>query len=254
MNRVRLEALLHELAAGRTNPADALRRLTHFPTEDLGFARVDHHRALRLGQPEVVFAEGKTAEQVVAICERLAATNGSFLATRVSGPQAEALCARFPEARHHAPGRTVWLPAAEREPIGGGTVLVVTAGTSDLPVAEEAAAVLEAMGAAVSRLTDVGVAGLHRVLAAGEELNRASVVIVVAGMEGALPSVVGGLVASPVIAVPTSVGYGASFGGVAALLGMLNSCAPGVTVVNIDNGFGAAMAAVRLLAALAGAR
>ncbi|MGH7560074.1 MAG: nickel pincer cofactor biosynthesis protein LarB [Gemmatimonadales bacterium] len=249
MNRARLEALLAEVASGTTSPTTALERLEHFPTENLGFARLDHHRALRLGQPEVVFAASKTDAQLTAICERLAAAHGTFLATRVTDAQGRALVARFGGARWNALGRVVWLPAASREELGGGAALVVSAGTSDLPVAEEAAAVLDAMGATVETLADVGVAGLHRVLAASDQLRRAAVVIVVAGMEGALPSVVGGLVAAPVIAVPTSVGYGASFGGVAALLGMLNSCAPGVTVVNIDNGFGAAMAAVRLLAA-----
>ena len=253
MNRARLESLLQDLAHGRVDAAEALGRLTHFPAEDLDFARIDHHRALRLGQPEVVFAEGKTVDQLVVICERLAAADGTFLATRVTDPQGAALADRFPGMRRNLIGRCAWLPAGERAPLGGGTVMVVTAGTSDLPVSEEAAAVLEAMGACVERMNDIGVAGLHRVLAASERLGRAAVVIVVAGMEGALPSVVGGLVAAPVIAVPTSVGYGASFGGIAALLGMLNSCAPGVTVVNIDNGFGAAMAAVRLLAARAGA-
>jgi NCAIR mutase (PurE)-related protein len=251
VNRARLEALLREVSAGALTPEAALQRLTHFPTEDLSFARLDHHRPLRQGQPEVVFAEGKTVEQVVAICERLAAANATFLATRVSEPQARALNARFEGVEWNELGRTAWLPAGEREPLGGGEVLVVTAGTSDLPVAEEAAAVACAMGATVTRLFDVGVAGLHRLLNQSELLRRAAVVIVVAGMEGALPSVVGGLVGAPVIAVPTSVGYGASFGGIAALLGMLNSCAAGVTVVNIDNGFGAAMAAVRLLATAA---
>jgi hypothetical protein len=253
VNRARLDSLLQDLAHGRVTAAEALGRLTHFPTEDLEFARIDHHRALRLGQPEVVFAEGKTVDQLVAICERLAAANHTFLATRVTDPQGEALAARFPDLHRNSLGRCAWLPAPSRAALGGGTVMVVTAGTSDLPVAEEAAAVLEAMGAHVERMHDIGVAGLHRVLAASEQLGRAAAVIVVAGMEGALPSVVGGMVAAPVIAVPTSIGYGASFGGVAALLGMLNSCAPGVTVVNIDNGFGAAMAAVRLLTARVGA-
>jgi NCAIR mutase (PurE)-related protein len=253
VNRARLDSLLQDLAHGRVTAAEALGRLTHFPTEDLTFARIDHHRALRLGQPEVVFAEGKTVDQLVTICERLAAANHTFLATRVTDTQGEALSARFPDLQRNVLGRCAWLPAPTRVELVGGTVMVVTAGTSDLPVAEEAAAVLEAMGARVERMRDIGVAGLHRVLAASEQLGRAAAVIVVAGMEGALPSVVGGMVAAPVIAVPTSIGYGASFGGIAALLGMLNSCAPGVTVVNIDNGFGAAMAAVRLLTARVGA-
>jgi pyridinium-3,5-biscarboxylic acid mononucleotide synthase len=241
-----LEALLADVAAGRVAPAAALERLRHLPFEDLPFARIDHHRTLRQGQPEVVFCEGKSLEQVVAICERLAAVTGSFLGTRASEAMAGALRERFPGVRWNPAGRTVWLPAEERPAPAAGPVLVVSAGTSDLPVAEEAATVAEAFGVKVERLMDVGVAGIHRLLAEGEALNQARVVIVVAGMEGALPSVVGGLVAVPVIAVPTSVGYGASFGGLAALLGMLNSCAAGVTVVNIDNGFGAAAAASRI--------
>ncbi len=248
MNRARLETLLSEVAGGTLTPAGALDRLTHFPTEDLEFARLDHHRALRQGQPEVVFAAGKAVDQTVTICERLAAAHGTFLCTRASEEQAGALRTRFPAIEWNAVGRTAWLPGTTREEPLPGELLVVTAGTSDLPVSEEAVSVAVAMGARVSRLTDVGVAGIHRLLAASEQLRRADVVVVVAGMEGALPSVVGGLVGAPVIAVPTSVGYGASFGGVAALLGMLNSCAAGVTVVNIDNGFGGAMAAVRFLA------
>lgn len=246
MRPAQLEALLADVAAGRLAPGAALDRLRHLPFEDLPFARIDHHRALRQGQPEVVFCEGKSLEQVVAICERLEAATGGFLGTRASEPVATALRARYPRVRWSPAGRTVWLPAEDAEPPTAGPALIVSAGTSDLPVAEEAATVAEALGVCVERLMDVGVAGLHRVLAAGDALQRARVVIVVAGMEGALPSVVGGLVAAPVIAVPTSVGYGASFGGLAALLGMLNSCAAGVTVVNIDNGFGAAAAAARI--------
>jgi pyridinium-3,5-biscarboxylic acid mononucleotide synthase len=241
-----LESLLVEVAAGRLAPESALERLRHLPFEDLPFARIDHHRALRQGQTEVVFCEGKTLEQVVAICERLEAATGSFLGTRASQPMADALLARFPRLAWSPVARTVHLAPPDRPPPTAGPVLVVCAGTSDLPVAEEAAVVAEALGTRVERLVDVGVAGLHRLIAANETLQRARVVIVVAGMEGALPSVVGGLVAVPVIAVPTSVGYGASFGGLAALLGMLNSCAAGVTVVNIDNGFGAAAAASRI--------
>jgi pyridinium-3,5-biscarboxylic acid mononucleotide synthase len=241
-----LEALLADVAAGRLAPQAALDRLRHLPFEDLPFARIDHHRALRQGQPEVVFCEGKSLEQVVAICERLEAATGSFLGTRASEAMATALRQRYPRLQWNPAARTVRLPAAEAAPPTAGPALIVSAGTSDLPVAEEAATVAEAFGLCIERLTDVGVAGIHRVLAAGDTLGRAKVVIVVAGMEGALPSVVGGLVAVPVIAVPTSVGYGASFGGLAALLGMLNSCAAGVTVVNIDNGFGAAAAAARI--------
>ena len=241
-----LAALLRDVAAGRTDPDAALARLRHFPSESLPFATLDHHRALRQGHAEVVFCAGKTTEQVVAICGRLAAATGSFLGTRATAAQAAALAAEHPRLVWHELARVVHLPAAD--PVHRtGRALVVSAGTSDLPVAEEAAIVLEAFGHEVDRLADVGVAGLHRVLAAGDRLREADVVIVVAGMEGALPSVVGGLVSRPVIAVPTSVGYGASFGGLAALLGMLNSCASGVTVVNIDNGFGAAAAASRML-------
>jgi pyridinium-3,5-biscarboxylic acid mononucleotide synthase len=242
-----LEKLLAEVATGRLTPGAALDRLRHLPFEDLSFARIDHHRALRQGQPEVVFCEGKTADQVVAICERLEAADGSFLGTRATEVMAHRLRDRFPRMIWNPLARTVHLPAEKpvRSP-STETILVVSAGTSDLPVAEEAAVVAEAFGHPVDRLVDVGVAGLHRLLAGVEQLRKARVVIVVAGMEGALPSVVGGMVAVPVIAVPTSVGYGASFGGLAALLGMLNSCAAGVTVVNIDNGFGAAAAASRI--------
>jgi NCAIR mutase (PurE)-related protein len=241
-----LERLLADVAAGRLAPGAAVERLRHLPYEDLPFARIDHHRALRQGEPEVVFCEGKSVEQVVGICERLEAATHSFLGTRASEPMAAALCERFPRVQWNPVARTVYLAAPDARPPAAGPVLVVSAGTSDLPVAEEAAVVAEAFGTRAERLVDVGVAGLHRILAATDALERARVVIVVAGMEGALPSVVGGLVAVPVIAVPTSVGYGASFGGLAALLGMLNSCAAGVTVVNIDNGFGAAVAASRI--------
>ena len=248
MNRAQLEALLEEVGAGRLEPAAALQRLIHFPSEDLDFARLDHHRALRQGLPEVVFCAGKTTEQVVAICESLVRQSGSFMGTRASEVQALALRDRFPQCRWNALARTVVLPAERPPVITGAPLLVVSAGTSDLPVSEEAVEVALACGLTVERLTDVGVAGLHRLLSASESLHRAAAIIVVAGMEGALPSVVGGLVRVPVIAVPTSVGYGASFGGIAALLAMLNSCAAGVTVVNIDNGFGAAIAAFRILA------
>jgi len=243
----RLAELLASVADGRLTPALALEQLRHFPSEQLPFASIDHHRALRQGQPEVIFCAGKTVEQVVTIAGRLAAVSGSFLGTRATPAQADALRAAHPRLEWSEQARTVFLPAEPRlAPTGRGTVLVVCAGTSDLPVAEEAAVVAEAFGNRVDRMVDVGVAGIHRLMAQGERLREAAVVIVVAGMEGALPSVVGGLVRVPVIAVPTSVGYGAAFGGIAALLGMLNSCAAGVTVVNIDNGFGAAAAATRI--------
>ena len=215
--------------------------------ERLPFATIDHLRPITQGQQEVIFSQGKTAEQVVAIAERLASAGGTFLATRTDPPHRAALRERFPRALVGELGRTVYLPPdPEPPPTGRGTILVVTAGTADLPVADEAAVTARALRNPVERLTDVGVAGIHRVLSQTTLLRSASVIIVVAGMEGALPSVVGGLVKVPVIAVPTSVGYGASFGGLAALLAMLNSCASGVTVVNIDNGFGAAAAASRI--------
>jgi NCAIR mutase (PurE)-related protein len=241
-----IATLLADVAAGRLAPQAALEKLRRLPFEDLPFARIDHHRALRQGHPEVVFCEGKTADQVLAICERLEAASGSFLGTRVSEAVASRLRARFPDVIWNPVARTVHLASRQQPASRTGPILVISAGTSDLPVAEEAAVVSEVFGHEVERLVDVGVAGLHRLLAASEQLQRARVAIVVAGMEGALPSVVGGMVSVPVIAVPTSIGYGASFGGLAALLAMLNSCAAGVTVVNIDNGFGAAAAASRI--------
>lgn len=247
MNPSALQTLLADVAAGRVSPADALHRLRLFPVDDIDFARLDHHRALRQDRPEVVFGAGKTRDQVLRIAERLTEASGGFLCTRVAPDQAAALIERFPSARYDGLGGTVYLPAPDRPEPAGDPVLIITAGTSDLPVAAEAAVTAEAWGAGVERLNDVGVAGLHRVLLASEQLRRAGAIVVVAGMEGALPSVVGGLVSVPVIAVPTSVGYGASFGGLAALLGMLNSCAAGVTVVNIDNGFGAGVAAARIV-------
>ena len=248
MNAQQLGTILADVAAGRLAPDAALDRLRQLPFEDLTFARIDHHRALRQGQPEVVFCEGKTPEQVVAICERLAAMSGRFLGTRCGEAHATAVRRVFPGAVWSPVARTIHLlpDDAQGAPPDAGAILVVSAGTSDLPVAEEAAVTAEVFGNRVERLADVGVAGIHRLFASGERLRQADVIIVVAGMEGALPSVVGGLVEVPVIAVPTSVGYGASFGGLAALLGMLNSCAAGVTVVNIDNGFGAAAAASRI--------
>jgi pyridinium-3,5-biscarboxylic acid mononucleotide synthase len=215
--------------------------------ERLPFASIDHLRPATQGHQEVILCQGKTPEQVVEIAARLEAASGMFLATRAEPTHRAALATRFPRAVVSELGRAVFLPAApEPEPTGRGTILIVTAGTSDLPVAEEAAITARALRNQVARLTDVGVAGIHRILTQTDALRSAAVIIVVAGMEGALPSVVGGLVSVPVIAVPTSVGYGAAFGGIAALLGMLNSCASGVTVVNIDNGFGAAAAASRI--------
>jgi hypothetical protein len=241
--------LLGEVERGALTPEAAAARLATLPFEDLGHARVDHHRSLRIGLPEVVFAAGKTAEQTVAIFASLAADGVDVLATRVEPATAQAVLAAHPAAVHNALARTVALRQSAGASGAGagetkGHVAVICAGTSDLPIAEEAAVTAETFGARVTRLYDVGVAGLHRLLAVRDDLKSANAIIVCAGMEGALPSVVGGLVAVPVIAVPTSVGYGASFGGATALLGMLNSCSPNVTVVNIDNGFGAAYTAV----------
>ncbi|MHB8839994.1 MAG: nickel pincer cofactor biosynthesis protein LarB, partial [Gemmatimonadaceae bacterium] len=217
------------------------------PVEDLSFAQIDHHRALRQGYPEVIFGEGKSAEQALQICARIAAHGDGFLVTRANDALRTALAAAYPAAEVDALGRTVLLRRdGAAVPVEDGA-LVVTAGTGDLPVAQECIASLRAFGHAAQRVADVGVAGIHRVLAQQDALRAARVVVVVAGMDGALPSVVGGMVRAPVIAVPTSVGYGASFHGLAALLTMLNSCAAGVVVCNIDNGFGAAVAAARIL-------
>ncbi|MGH2818762.1 MAG: nickel pincer cofactor biosynthesis protein LarB [Actinomycetota bacterium] len=239
--------LLRGVAEGATRTEDALRALERLPVENLGFATLDTHRELRQGLPEAIYAEGKTAEQVVEIATRLLeSTTGPVLATRVPEETAQALIEQFPEARHNESARLVVL-RSEKADVELGTVAIVAAGTSDLPVADEAACVAEAVGASVHRINDVGVAGLHRLLAVEDKLRDAKIVIVVAGMEGALASLVGGITPAPVIAVPTSVGYGASFEGLAALLAMLNSCAAGVVVTNIDNGFGAAAFALRLL-------
>ena len=247
MNPERLAELLEQVAGGKVSPSAALERLRHFPVEQLDYAQVDHLRPLLQGHQEVVFCPGKTPAQVVGICEALAGASGSFLATRADTSTASQLRARFPKAAVNELARTVHLDGEPgRKPTGRGTILIVSAGTADLPVAEEAGVVAQAFGNRVERLYDVGVAGIHRLLQQRQRLGEAAVLIVVAGMDGALPSVVGGMVAAPVIAVPTSVGYGASFGGIAALLAMLNSCAAGVTVVNIDNGFGAAAAASRI--------
>jgi hypothetical protein len=246
MTPERVLALLQQVAEGALAPADALERLAQPPIEELAFATVDHHRALRQGYPEVIFGAGKTPEQVVAIAERIISRGNGVLVTRADEATRAVLADRIPSVHINAIARTAFVAPDEPPPPGKGTILIVTAGTSDVPVAEEAAVTATALGNCVERVTDVGVAGIHRLLANGDALARAAVLIVIAGMEGALPSVVGGLVRRPVIAVPTSIGYGASFGGIAALLGMLNSCAAGVTVVNIDNGFGAAYAASRI--------
>jgi NCAIR mutase (PurE)-related protein len=241
MTRNALLHLLAEVERGALTTDAAAARLASLPFEDLGHARVDHHRSLRSGLPEVIYAAGKTPQQVVDIFASLAADGVDVLATRAEAATAAAALERFPAAIHNATARTIALTQSQTET--RGHIAVVCAGTSDLPVAEEAAITAETFHAQVTRLYDVGVAGLHRLLAVRDQLIAADVVIVCAGMEGALPSVVGGLVGVPVIAVPTSVGYGASFSGTSALLGMLNSCSPNVTVVNIDNGFGAAYTA-----------
>ena len=246
MTRDRVAALLREVAAGNVDVGTALDSLATAPTESLPFATIDHHRALRQGYPEVIFGEGKTVEQATTIAARIAERGDGVFVTRADEAMRRAFVDRFPDARVNDVARTIAVPGAHPVPQGVGTILIVTAGTGDLPVAEEAAETALVMGNIVSRVTDVGVAGIHRVLAQRDALLEARVVIVVAGMDGALPSVVGGLVRTPVIAVPTSIGYGASFGGVAALLTMLNCCAAGVSVVNIDNGFGAAVAASRI--------
>jgi NCAIR mutase (PurE)-related protein len=241
-----LTDLLDRVRQGSISPAEAAEKLATLPYEDLGFAKVDHHRALRRGFPETVFGAGKTAEQVVAIVERIVARNQRVLVTRTTPEVHRAVAAARPDARYHEAARCLTVEAGDA-PSLPGSIAVVAAGTSDLPVAEEAAVTASFHGAAVERIYDVGVAGLHRLLDRTETIRQADVVVVVAGMEGALPSVVAGLVECPVVAVPTSVGYGASFGGLAALLAMLNSCSSGVGVVNIDNGFGAAHLACLIL-------
>jgi len=238
MNAKALKELFDDVRRGRVSPDDAVEKLRHLPFEDIGFANVDHHRTLRVGVPEVIFGPGKTPEQLAEIFTRLAKRGNNVLATRVSPEQVRAVRRKLRKAEHHELARAITL--VQDETIHGkGKIAVVSAGTSDIPAAEEALITAQIMGNEVQHVYDVGVAGIHRLLARRDLLAQARVIIVCAGMEGALPSVVGGLVGVPVIAVPTSVGYGASYQGIAALLGMLNSCASNVTVVNIDNGFGA---------------
>ena len=243
MTRLELRGLLDQVQTGSVTPEAAharlLQFLRHAPFEDLGFARLDHHRSIRQGYPEVVFGQGKSAQQIATISERIVAAGQNLLVTRTTSEAHRAVVGVLPSAMFHDTARTITLVVSD-PPAGKGTIAIAAAGTADLPVAEEAAICAETMGNTVDRLYDVGVAGIHRVLAVVDRLAAARAIIVVAGMEGALPSVVGGLVDVPVIAVPTSIGYGASFGGITALLAMLNSCASGVSVVNIDNGFGAA--------------
>ncbi len=243
MDANRLKTLLEQVRTGEVSPDAALDQIKTLPFEDLGFAKVDHHRALRMGVPEVIFGPGKSPEHFVEIFDRLAGRGNTVLATRVSQEQVAQTVARFPQVEHNPAARTLVLRQGSQEKLGKGTIGIISAGTSDIPVAEEAAVTAEVMGNDITRLFDVGVAGLHRLLSNSDVLRQARVLVVCAGMEGALPSVVGGLVSVPVIAVPTSVGYGAAFGGIAALLGMINSCASNVSVVNIDNGFGAAYVA-----------
>jgi pyridinium-3,5-biscarboxylic acid mononucleotide synthase len=246
MRAEEVKDLLIAVSEGRVAPDDAVAMLRELPVDDLGFAQLDTHRELRQGLPETIYAEHKPPAQTVTIARRmLATTTGPVIATRVPDDTAQALRSEFPEHTYHQVSHVAVLRADEGSP--RGLVAVITAGTSDLPVAEEAATVAEACGVKVERVSDAGVAGLHRILAARAPLDEADAAIVIAGMEGALPSIVGGLTAAPVIAVPTSVGYGSSFEGLSALLGMLNSCAAGVTVCNIDNGFGAAMSALRIV-------
>jgi NCAIR mutase (PurE)-related protein len=246
MNSQALRKLLEQVRKKRLSPDEAVERLRHLPFEDLGFAKVDHHRALRQGMPEVIFAQGKTPRQVAEIFHRLAAHGGNVLATRATEEQFAAVAAAGKLAKYRPEYRPEYRPIAraivlkrDRKLYGKGVIVVVSAGTGDIPVAEEAVVTAELMGNNVQHIYDVGVAGIHRLLAHRGALAKARVIVVCAGMEGALPSVVGGLVGVPVIAVPTSVGYGAAFEGLAALLGMMNSCASNVSVVNIDNGFGA---------------
>lgn len=243
MNQESLKTMLNAVQSGGLSVEDAVQQLRQLPFQDIGCAQVDHHRHVRQGMPEMIFGEGKTAEQIVAITRALSDRGSNTLVTRLDKEKAAQIIQVFPAANYHAEARCLTLELQPPKKQGKGTILVISAGTSDIPVASEALVTASFLGNKVEHVYDVGVAGIHRLLARGEQLAAASVIIVVAGMEGALPSVVGGLVDKPVIAVPTSVGYGASFGGIAALLGMLNTCASGVTVVNIDNGFGAACAA-----------
>ncbi len=243
MTEAKIGTILEAVAAGRLSAADALKQLRHLPFDDLGFARLDNHRALRRGVPEVVFGDGKTVEQIVAIGRQMRKRDVNLIVTRLSAEKARAIKKKLRGFDYRAEARIGVVLAADPVVSGHGVVAVLSAGTSDIPVAEEAAICAELFGNRVARIYDVGVAGIHRLTAQADALKTASVLIVVAGMEGALPSVVAGLFDKPVIAVPTSVGYGVAFNGLAALLGMLNSCSGGLTVVNIDNGFGAALAA-----------
>lgn len=243
MNPADLKTLLERVKSGDVDVAAALGQLKDLPFADLGFAKIDHHRSLRCGAPEVVYGAGKTPDHLAKIAAEIVKRDHNLLVTRVDAEQAAAVIGAVPDAVHHETARCVTATRGPQPPTPPDPVMVLCAGTSDLPVAEEARVTAEALGSKVDAVHDVGVAGIHRLLAHTDRLRAAGVLVVVAGMEGALPSVVSGLVEVPVIAVPTSVGYGAALGGLTALLGMLNSCAPGLTVVNIDNGFGAGYAA-----------
>jgi NCAIR mutase (PurE)-related protein len=243
MDRDNLEKLLSDLRKGEISVSDALERLRDLPFADIGVACIDHHRDLRRGLSEVIFGEGKALEDILLIMEQMAGQDENIMVTRLSPEKAAGIQERFPAGVYHERSRILILESHPIEARGRGTILVMSAGTSDIPVAEEAVLTARFMGNEVDTIYDLGVSGIHRLLSHRERIMKASVIVVAAGMEGALPSVVGGLVDKPVIAVPTSIGYGASFQGIAALLGMLNSCAAGVTVVNIDNGFGAGYAA-----------
>jgi len=239
MNIRKLESLLEKVQSGKTSIEEAMGQLKSLPFEDLGFSRIDHHRSLRKGFPEVIWGEGKTTNEILSIMKQLKEKGQNILATRLDEEKARRIRKAFPKSEYHSRSRVLTYLTHPVEVTGKGRILVITAGTTDIPVAEEAAITARLMGNEVETVYDVGVAGIHRLLHERERMEAAHVLIVVAGMEGALPSVVGGLVNRPVIAVPTSIGYGTSFGGITALLAMLNSCASGVAVVNIDNGFGA---------------
>ncbi len=243
MTEKRIREILASVASGKVGADDAFAALKDLPFEDLGFAKLDSHRTMRRGVPEVVFGENKTIDQIAAIGTRVVKSGGNLIITRLAADKARALKRRIPRLRYLPDPRIATIIVESVKPSGHGSIMVISAGTSDIPVAEEAAVCAELFGNRVTRLYDVGVAGLHRLTSNLDSIKEASVLIVVAGMEGALPSVVAGLLDKPVVAVPTSVGYGTAFGGIAALLGMLNTCSSGVTVVNIDNGFGAALAA-----------
>jgi NCAIR mutase (PurE)-related protein len=247
VDEAHLTELLLRVKGGATPIDAAVKELRQLPFADLGFSVVDHHRALRQGVPEVILGEGKTTEQIVGIARELARTGQNVLVTRIDEAKASALVKEMPEVRHNPTGRTCTLEKAPIASLSDQRVALVSAGTSDIPVAEECAETMRMLGVSFDRIFDVGVAGIHRLLHKRPMLDEAGVIIVIAGMEGALASVVGGLVPAPVIAVPTSIGYGAALQGMTALFGMLTSCASGVTVVNIDNGFGAAFAAARIL-------